>query len=999
MLTFCRSDFQPDAGEGTCQCIQSFFVAYAQLALHMVSLDIPVMRAALDNQTGPPDMVSKSYWLPLLWLLKFTPIPLYGMLGKRHGSEAANMVARINDAVAQPPINALPRVSEFLSVVLDCFSVWPALASYFPSALQLVHHLVESAAERKKWPADAQLVESAAAKDIIRRAYGVLRPVDIAYHAMISEKPSWITSDTTDTMIRTVGNGYQLMTTFDREFGREIAHGLDIEFPPTATTPEDDAQIISYGWRFRLLHKEVTDGRMECRVHGVEAMQRDLLEIWHHNIRCNPDGVNNPIPWYLVKHIRDTKFVEYIVGVDSHPQLISRSGNIVGFLVVTFSYTNEDTDVIWRSVTESQDARFVAEILGLLGRILPLMQFTEPLVYLCTKLLELPLDRFDLRMIELFDELLKHYIGKHHEKAQQLERGEVSYIDIVPVRLCVRLIREVRSAEALSAEQKTQIQRVAGRQLSQLIGRGVADSDKIELFKTCTNDIAEMNEFAVGSVHALLSLTSPYDPGDITQLALDFDLTRLIIAELANSIDTASSSSSPEVAASGGDQKAALVPRIQLLLRVVEKVPDTISSESSQMLWDSLFMSKKVDERTRSLAWDMLSKCLSRCAKRNSFFEQFMNDFLPRIPPEEFGPYILAFAQQAVTYELRFDRPSVRDEDVVISIPGMERIWDIILTAPPGTVEMTAINFAIDTYLDDSSVRNAPRSAAEATHVALVDRCVRQLTAAASKLKNSGESTTSGEDEPMVIIPSGRELHLEELRFSRSLLFLRQLLHGLRNRPHYTPPQGSPPQLVPKQEEVKGDPIELRYQAFNDLSQTPIKMLQIGDLSTAGELIEKLERLTGFPKFSTISGGQRLNLSSNSPETLRDLKLARSGLLIIRKQPDDDGPAGTRQMSTASGRRQSLSLVDSEVLKHFDDLYDLLVLDDRLSKEIFDFLVVFPPQQHVREFVRSSQTTCSEMFPLEKPYNLLYSITCLTMCLREETLEVCPYIFPQATCS
>ncbi|KAL1955095.1 hypothetical protein VTO42DRAFT_9029 [Malbranchea cinnamomea] len=966
-------DFQPDAGQGPWNCLESFILAFAQLALHLISVDVQTLRLELDAQSDPPDLISKGYWIPLSWILKFDGIPFYRTLEKIHGSEPINMVSRINDRISQPPVDSLRLISEFVTLILASVSTWPVLGPCFTCALQVINSMVHSALERRRFVADSSLTDSPVPTHTLRQAYDILRPMDKVFQSLLSKKPGWITSDTSDIFLRTIGGSYHVMAISSHQFGRDIAQDLGIELPESAT-PEEHAHIVHYGWRFIVLKRQITDGRMELRVQGVETMQTDLVFIYNQFIRGNPPGVDGPVPQYFVKYIRDNKLLDYLVGVDSHPQLISRSGNIIGFLVATFTYRNEDSDVIWKAVTESHDPRFVAEIMALLVRITALMTAPEDILYLCTKLVELPLNRFDQRMIEYFDQLLNTYKDKHERC--RFEAQEYPNVDVIPVRLCVRLIREVRSEAGLTTEQKTQLQQVAGKQLSQLFALGITDQDKNELFQSCTEDIAKMNEFAVGSIHALLSLTSPYDGKDVTQLALEFDLTRLIIDELAHTVNSATA----EVAKSS--LKPELVPRIQLLLRIADKVPDKISSESSELLWDSLFMAEKLQDGSRSLAWEMLSKSLAQCARRNSFLERFMNDFLPRVPPEKFTPEILTFAEQAVSYELRFDRIPRYEENEVITIPGMERIWRIILTAPPGTVEMKAINFAIDVYLDDNSIRNAPRSAAEATHVALVDRCVEQLKIAASKLKGSYDSTSSGEDESMVILPSTAEICLEELRFSRSLLFLRQLLHGLRIRPQYTPPQGSPPHLILREDEVKGDPIELSYQAFSDSSNTPIRKLQIGDLSTLSELVDRLTTLTGFSKFSAFSAGRRLDLVGNATQTLRDLKLG-SGLLMLRKHPDAvEMPVGRR--------RQSLTLVDSEVLKHFDDLYGLLSLDEKLSKEIFDFLVVFPPQKRVRDFVRSPTTSMAEIFPLDKPYKLLYSINCLTTCLREESLEASP---------
>ena len=85
-------------------------------------------------------------------------------------------------------------------------------------------------------------------------------------------------------------------------------------------------------------------------------------------------------------------------------------------------------------------------------------------------------------------------------------------------------------------------------------------------------------------------------------------------------------------------------------------------------------------------------------------------------------------------------------------------------------------------------------------------------------------------------------------------------------------------------------------------------------------------QLTGFSKFKTIYGGQRVDLVEKPDLILRDMKL-RSGLLLIRKDADSS------EISPIE-RRQSATPVDSEVLKHFDDLYDLLNVEDHLAREV-----------------------------------------------------------------
>lgn len=878
-----------------------------------------LLRSYIEDPNGTPDLISKTYWNPLCWSLQIENIPFFRSMQKDHGSQVANLLARINDSINQPEIGAFYHISEFAKLILEVLPQCPSLAPHFAHALIVTHSMVESGCERKKFDADEELVKSPIFDETVSRAYEFIRSIDATYQSLIAKKAGWIAGDVSDSIIRSIGSTYANLCAFDDQLGLQIARDLGIAFPE-GTAPEDHAQIIHFGWKFRVLKKYFTDGRMELRVLGVDTMQQDLVSVWKNHINGNPAGVDFPLTRYLVQFLRENKVVDYIVGVESHPQLISRSGNIVGFLVVTGTYTDQDTDTIWNTVTESHDPRTVSEVLSMLTRTFTMHPQGSPaLLYLCTKLTELPLNRFDTRMIDYCEQLLSNFRAKYGERGSSGTPDHMP-VDVVPLRLCVRLIREITSVQEFSPEQKSHLQRFASRHLYLLIEHGINDHDKMELFGQCIQDISEMNQFTVGSINALVALISPFDTQDIRRLALEFDFTRLIIAELAHALESDSSFSGPELSHD-------FTPRIQLLQRIVDKVPETITPDLADKLWDTLFSSKRVGLRNRSFAWDVLSRCASRCGKQNPFLERCMNEYLPRISPDDLSADILAFAEQTVSYDIRFQEGPAIEEGEVIAIPGMDRIWHIILTVPSAEIGIRAINFAIEIYLDHPVVRKAPKSAAEATHVSLVDRCVDQLKAAADKVKAFTNVTTNGEDEPMVVVPTASESQAEALRFSRSLLILRQLLHGLRTRPQYTPPQGSPPILPLRNEDTKGEVIQIAYQAFNGSTQTQIRSLRMGDLSTLSDLSQRLARLTGFSKFTIITGGRFLDLASNGNRTLRDLKVPSSGLLIVRKSSD------ALKMSFG-GRRQSLTLVDSEVLKHFDDLYDLLNLDERLSKEV-----------------------------------------------------------------
>lgn len=151
---------------------------------------------------------------------------------------------------------------------------------------------------------------------------------------------------------------------------------------------------------------------------------------------------------------------------------------------------------------------------------------------------------------------------------------------------------------------------------------------------------------------------------------------------------------------------------------------------------------------------------------------------------------------------------------------------------------------------------------------------------------------------------------------------------------------------------MRGSPLDLTWQSFNGNKSTGVNHLKIGDVSTVAELIERLTQLTGFSKFTTICGGQKIDLFDNSEALLKDMKVLHSGLLIIRKAPD------AQEVSRENGRH-SLTSVDVNVLNHFDEIYDFLALKEDIASEVLFSLPGFPCKTNLM-FFRSM--ICSSPF-------------------------------------
>ena len=920
-----RQDLVIDDGSDVLKGLEDFFVDYVKIAVHMIRLDIMFMRCLgeePDNQL--PDSPARRWITPLAWLLGSQNIPLYRALETQYLTNTVDLVRRIRARSFIPPISAPSVVAEYTSLLLKTVLKAPYLWSALKSVLNFASSVADCTPDKTPNEQDSYpQFDSSAQASSLMVIYDTVRQIDVQYQEWVTKKSALVSSENTEHMLLQIPRVYILLCKSDPVFIDRIAQDLGIELPEGASIASK-IDIISWGWKLGVLKKHIMEGRMELRVCGVETMQSHLVKIWAERISNNATAVKSPEIQYLVRLLRSNKFVDYLVGVESHPQLICRSSNIVGFLVVASSYTNLETDVIWKAVTESQDSRIISEVLAMLTRTLYMHSTASPaLLYICEKVLRLPLERFDANVLEFCDILLGRMYHQPSETGYYDNPG-LDRVNAVALWLCVRLIRESTAADNLSDEQRTKLQDLGSRQLASCIRAGVSATDRTEIYERCILDIAEMNAFTAGSIQVLNALVPIQDAQEIYKLDEQYDLTRLVITDLLHTVN------GDHVDLSDTFSHHGLVSRVMLLFRLVDMAPETITPELGKAFWNDILLSSKLGVDGHKSVWGMMSTALTHCTKANPFLDRCIHEYLPALVPKDYSPELLAFTKMSITYQIRFNPPPAAVDDEVVTIPGMDRIWNFILTSPPGSIEIEATDFAIKTYLDHPIIKNSPPSAVEATHIAIAGRCIEQLKDSAAALKSShatnGDSAMETENTDGAIGP-------EELRFRRSLQFLYRLLHGLRSRRQYVSPRGSPPSLPERP--IKGYPVELSWQSFNGNAHSGVKVLQIGSLSTATELVELLCRLTGFSKLTAICGGQRLNLLEDPGALVGDMKKLQGGLLILRKAPD------AQEVARDNGQR-SLTSVDFEVMKHFDEIYEFLVLKEDVAREVCHIIKLCP---------------------------------------------------------
>jgi ubiquitin carboxyl-terminal hydrolase 34 len=737
--------------------------------------------------------------------------------------------------------------------------------------------------------------------------------------------------------------------------------------------PKHTAEVVAWEWRFNMFGKLIMSSQMQLRVMAVTNMCNDLVMFWKRFQDVGEDR-NNPFLSYFAEYLLRTKLVEYILGPTCHPEITAESGNIVGFLMVTRFYQKEQTDLLWQTITTSQDPRVVDGVIKMSTQIANLQDIDGSL-YLCQKLLTLPISGFTLAVRHLCDKVFGNLVQKC-----QFEQITLSFL---PYKLCLRLLRESSVCGPQSQVAHPEVQSWAMLKFKDLLTQGPDAEGRRELYLSCIQDIADKSATTLGSIWALSSAVRNQLSNELRVLTTEHDLTRLLVDELEHAITAGRAAGVPAVISGTTNS-----PRREFIYSIVVYEASTITPTLGVRLWDMLVGRGAGCQEDRKYGWQILNNAVKRHTFDNPVLATCFTEYLPNLPPECFCDGALEFIREGILPRVNNINDIVLDDEESMAKSGIEQLWRIILTAADQTIASSAIQTLVNgVYIESKSILTYPHHRARQVHLAVVNRCLRQLGVAAKGLRAFSDGTMSGDDEPMVIVATEAQVKDQERIFSRSLAVLRQFLREHQATSHFASPDLR--SLMPRSaNSVEGDSAGLKYQSFDESTQTPVLPLNIGRQNTAASLLASLRDATGFENYRIYYRGQRLVPNHEDIcRSLEDLRIHDGLILVKREEP---GAALSTRIKPGA------SLLEIEVLSHFNDLWGYLSMEDKLAQEvslpellpitislvtdlsqIYQFLISLPADDHVLEAVESEATSYEQLFPVGYPWKSLYAIYAL----------------------
>ncbi len=859
-----------------------------------------------NDSEGEPILASRSYLHAFGWLLRKEEAPHIGRNLETHyrwnWSDDVSMLTNTFLTAGA----TLPVLTRLVQGQLALIPRFPRLIENMTEPSRIINRAVADAAGVLHDPDGSHRQYIETSEQIVDFGYKFYKIMSAGLILIIEKHVTFLSPDAALAHILGLTNILYYSLAFDGCPAHELLDSHRMKHP--ALPEVYCAMVISNEWKFEMLKKLIFSGQMQLRVIGVTNMCTDLLNMFTKNKKDDP--TSHPVLLHFAHFILRNKLVDYIVGIGSHPEIIAESFNIVGFLIATKTYTNQQTDTIWQTVMTSQDPRVVEAILRMLIQIINLYDY-ESLLYLCRKVEEVPLEAFTAPMRDYCERLLGFLIQRAVNEGQ--------LVDAPPYELCVRLIRESSIARPESPMGSLDIQMFASTRLRELIAHGPEAQVRNNIYVSCIEDISGRTRTAAGSICALFGLLRQNLATDLHVLTTNHGLTRLMIDELEFTRLTEQSTSALPITNIPSRQA-----RRELLLAIINHEPSTITSEHGTRLWNLLVGREAGSSQNREIGWQILNSAAKR-SPTNIFVATCFKEHLPRLDPECYTVGSLDFARASIISWLNEARGDLLDEEELSELSGVEQLWRMILKAPENTIEAPAVNMLVELYVESSMISSMPRPRAHKVHLALVARCLNQLSSAASKLKAFSDSNASLEEEPMIIVAAENQIREQEVIFTRSLKILREFLISYQSKPHYVMPKPKSP-IHNVSNEIKGEPFNVKYQVFDGQKSGPVSELSIGMHNTIATLISIMCTTTGFKGCKIYHWGKQVDPEDADPyATLESLKIGR-GLLLVQRNDDD---------SNISGHLNSKSsTLELEIIKHFDELWDYLGMEEKLAREV-----------------------------------------------------------------
>lgn len=912
--------------------VLKFYNAYIDLAVHLVKLDtrrLENARLAADGGTQHPiALLFSGPFMKQVYVLTHrnaaADIESNNTILEAYGTPGDD-ISMFMDKLESCSEDILCLLSDFATALADALSASPKLIEAVGPLAHVVNNVLEETATRNETEATDISPETSVLIARLQQGHRLFDTLSGVVSDLLNKHVSQITKDGIENSITSLSE--LLMTSLTGPHDAAVAMVQDHTAKHPEVPPELTAEAIALEWRLGMMERLIRCSQMQLRVTGAVSLCSELVSLWK---RLAEDS-DNALLKHVAHRLHDSGLIDYIIGPNSHPEIIIESGNVVGFLMVTKMYRPEHTDRLWQAMTGNLDLRAGEATIRMLSNIVGLFDYTA-MEYLCAKFDNLPIANFTPLLRQLWDNLLLHMVSKY--------RQQHDHLTYQPYALCLRLVRE--SSVLVNGKASNQgLQSMATQKLSDILQYGPDVSGREKLYRDCLQDLSLKTPTTLGSLWCLWMTIRSNIAHEMHILAQEHDLARLLVGELEHAVEVGAANSSVDAVVpvvSG----PANHPRLEFLANLIRYEPNSIVTADGtcdgegddkpkgpsldRKLWDLLVGPQSLSREDREAGWKIFNNSRGDAQVKNAFIRTCTTNHLPTLPASCFCEGTLEFVRWEAHALVRMTDGFSLDDEPATRSSCLEQLWRLILESPDARIAARAISIMItEVYLDSDLLLKYPARQTRQVHSSLTTRCLSQLKDAAAHIRNP-----LGESAPAQDLESS--LQKQKLIFGRSLQFLRHFLDSYQSKPELSAPDvRAISRRTPS--EVSGDLAQLKYQSFDGVHHTDVKPLRIGLRNTAGSLLASIRRETGFDSYKAYYRGQRFWPTERDVSlSLEDLNI-QEGLILVRREEDDDDQSSGKDGEAGDESLMTMSLSE-EILSHFQEMWGYLDMEEDVAREV-----------------------------------------------------------------
>lgn len=259
--------------------------------------------------------------------------------------------------------------------------------------------------------------------------------------------------------------------------------------PSTSDSRESEPRLcIWLAWYLEALRKFLTSSIMTLRVAGLTTLNSQLLQLWKEH--CQTPSQDHLIQYAVRFHLKND-LTAYLLGPDSHADLIRRSQDTIGFLIANKCLPESDSDIMWQASFANSQSDTGEAASSLLSSLIRNMDHAT-IMRFCRKYRDLAASQVSPQALRMFNHLTGTLLAAEDAKSCPGLFFEAASI-------CLGVL------QVASWDDYEDLQTVL-LNMTHLILRTESHDYRLNILQSCVSGLRRQHSSATGSIHAIFGL-------------------------------------------------------------------------------------------------------------------------------------------------------------------------------------------------------------------------------------------------------------------------------------------------------------------------------------------------------------------------------------------------------------------------------------------------------------------------------------------------------------